>query len=92
MVTFVAAALAADHVATAAPALRPGNVATAARQLAGRLVVSFRRVVPSIRLPEARRDERPAGLKPTLHTPANTPTPRSFDASPTLYPLPPPTL
>jgi hypothetical protein len=65
MVAFVATALAADHVAAAAPSLRP-IVAETARRLAGRLVVTFRRTVPSIRFQPFRADERPADQRPTF--------------------------
>jgi hypothetical protein len=88
MVAMVATALSADRLAAAAPAARP-QVSQAARQFAGRLVGSFRRAIPAVRLREFRREEvavcRPArsvAPEPQALTP--------FDASPTQYRLPPP--
>jgi hypothetical protein len=57
-VTLVAAALCADRVAGAAPALRPQpRNATAAERLVERLTTSFRRAVPAARVIAVRRDE-----------------------------------
>jgi hypothetical protein len=58
-ITLVAAALCADRAVAAAPAIRP-QVATAAGRLVTRLTVRFRRVVPSARVYETRRE----GLTP----------------------------
>src|SRR4051812_22467410 len=54
-ITLVAAALCADHAVSAAPTLRP-QVSSAAGRLVTRLSVSLRRVVPSVRFYETRRD------------------------------------
>jgi hypothetical protein len=66
VVAFVATALAADRLVAAAPVLRTGNIAMGARQLAGRLAGSFRRVVAMVRFQPFRRDERPADDVPPL--------------------------
>ena len=60
VVAFVATALAADRLGAAAPVLRPNNMVVAARQLAGRLAVGFRRAVIIVRYQPFRRDDRPA--------------------------------
>lgn len=54
MVAFVAVALSADRAIAAAPALRP-EMAETARKVVNRIVVSFRRTIPTIRLAAARR-------------------------------------
>jgi hypothetical protein len=90
MVAFVATALAADHVAAAAPSVRPVVVETAKR-LAGRLVVTFRRTVPSIRFQPFRADERPADVKPTVVA-VEWALPHLFESSPFQFRLPPPVL
>jgi len=59
MVAFVATALAADRVSTAAPMLRPTNISTTARQFASRLTTGLRRCVSVVRFQPLRRDERP---------------------------------
>lgn len=54
-VALVATALCADRAASAAPAFRP-QVGEMARQIAGRLAGSFRRVVAPARLDQARQE------------------------------------
>ena len=54
-VTLVAAALCADRAVAATPALRPQATSTAGK-LVTRLSVSFRRVVPTVRVYEMRRE------------------------------------
>jgi hypothetical protein len=90
MAALVATALTAGRLADAAPALRT-PVTQSAIRFAGRLVVSLRRTIPSVRLREFRRDEtiaaasvRPAQSEPLPLIP--------FDASPAQYRLPPPSL
>lgn len=90
MVAFVATALAADHVAAAAPSVRPA-VIESARRLAGRLVVTFRRTVPSIRFQPFRADERPADETPSFVA-VDAALPHLFAASPFQFRLPPPAL
>lgn len=91
MVAFVATALAADRVATSAPALRPTQMAVAARRLTGRLVVSLRRVVAAAPMRPSRRDEQPAhvALVPALVTNQAI---HPFEFSPFQFRLPPPLL
>ena len=90
MVAFVATALAADHVAASAPSGRPAVIETT-RRLAGRLVVTFRRTVPSIRFQPFRADERPADEKPGLIA-VDVALPHLFECSPFQFRLPPPVL
>jgi hypothetical protein len=90
MVAFVATALAADHVAASAPSVRP-VVGEAARRLAGRLVVTFRRTVPSIRFQPFRADERPADEAPAFVA-VDGVLPHWSEASPFRFRLPPPAL
>jgi hypothetical protein len=90
MVAFLATALAADHVAAAAPSVRP-VVADAARRLAGRLVITFRRTVPSIRFQPFRADERPADQKPSFVA-VDAVLPHLSAFSPFQFRLPPPAL
>jgi hypothetical protein len=59
MVTFVATAICADRSASAAPSVPP-QMASAARRLAGRLVLNLRRTVPAVRFEPYRRDGRAA--------------------------------
>jgi hypothetical protein len=55
VVVMLAGALCADRAASAAPQLRP-QVVEIARGIAGKLTVGLRRVVPSVRLHEIRRE------------------------------------
>ena len=88
MVACVATALCADRVGAAVPSLRPQAIETA-RTIAGRLVVSFRRIVPAVRLHEARREERPIALRPVCRE-ASAPHTHPCPLAPSLYRLPPP--
>ncbi len=54
-IALVATALCADRAVAAAPALRP-QAGSVAGRLVSRLSTSFRRVVPSVRVYETRRD------------------------------------
>jgi hypothetical protein len=90
MVAFVATALAADHVAASAPSVRPVVVETAKR-LAGRLVITFRRTVPSIRFQPFRADERPADETPAFVA-VDAVLPHWSASSPFQFRLPPPIL
>ena len=57
-VAFLATALCADRAATAAPMLRPQmGQGTLAGRLVNRLTVGLRRVVPSARVYETRRED-----------------------------------
>jgi hypothetical protein len=90
VVTFVATALFADRFGAAAPLIRP-QMAQTVRQIAGRLVISFRRVVPSVRFNPLRREERLASATPVrLADTAQLVHPIEF--SPFQFRLPPPVL
>ncbi len=88
MVAVVASALAVDHFASAAPVSRP-PVTEVARKLAGRLVVSFKRTIPAIRLREYRASEPTAQpeLFPAVTASDSIP---HFDFAPFQFRLPPP--
>lgn len=88
MVAFVATAISADRLSAAAPALRP-QMSEAARKLAGRLVISFRRTVPSVRLVAFRRDERPQPASPPVFL-DRPPVVHCHELSPFQHRLPPP--
>ena len=85
----VATALCADRLATAEPGFRPQQMAQFARQLATRLTVSFRRVVPAARLDQPRQDVQEG--QPVLRLAASLPAiahPAAF--CPFQFRLPPP--
>ena len=85
--TLVATALCADRAVMASPAARPDD-STPTRTLVGRLTVTLRRCVPSVRLWETRRDQdRPAFA--LLATPAS-PLIAPVSLSPFQFRLPPP--
>jgi hypothetical protein len=87
--TLVATALCVDRAVEAAPELRiesPGIV----RQIAQRLTVSFKTVVPAVRLHQARREEgvaSTAGLGGAGYTPSAL---SRLEISPFQFRLPPP--
>ncbi|MGB7161184.1 MAG: hypothetical protein WBD40_24200 [Tepidisphaeraceae bacterium] len=87
----VATALCADRATAAAPQARP-QVGQIARNIASKLTVSFRRVVPTVRFVENRRE----GTCDTIPRPpaeAGSPTVwHASSASPFRFRLPPPTL
>lgn len=88
--TLVATALCVDRAAQAAPALRPQGGAGIVRQIAERLTVGFRGVVPSVRLHQARREGivcQGGRVAPVLRTLARV-EPVQF--SPFQFRLPPP--
>jgi predicted solute-binding protein len=92
-VTLVAAALCADRAVSAAPALANPirtEVANAAGKLVSRLSVSFRRVVPSVRVYETRHE----GMSATSEIATDIQSAPFADLrlSPLLLHLPPPTL
>jgi hypothetical protein len=62
-------ALCADRLAVPAPTVRP-QMTDVARQMAGRLVSSLRRVLPAVRIELARRDERPVDDSDVARAPA----------------------
>jgi len=87
-VTLVATALCADRALATPQAIRPEVSTPAARTFVRRLTVSLRRVLPGIRLVEARRENE-------LSAPAVAPTVDSRAAvfvqlSPFQFRLPPP--
>ena len=88
MVAFVATALSADRLTIAAPTSSP-SVAAAARNLAGRLVVTFRRAVPTVRIYATRREER-AIPGPCLCFARPAPIIHPHESFPFRYRLPPP--
>jgi hypothetical protein len=93
VMTLVATALCADRVVTAAPALRaqlqPSSDPIA--RLATKLSVTFRQVVPAVRLHQSRREEAaPISLVCSL-VPQVTPI-HACEGSPLRYRLPPPLL
>ena len=87
----VATALCADRATAAAPAMKP-QVSSLARTVASKISASFRRVVPTVRFVEDRRE----GLCDAIaHPPAEAGSPiarHPSDASPFRFRLPPPTL
>jgi hypothetical protein len=87
----VATALCADRASAAAPQVRP-QVSQLARTVANKLTSSFRRVVPTVRFVENRRE----GLCDAMLLPpadAGSPTcVHASDASPFRFRLPPPVL
>jgi hypothetical protein len=89
-ITLVATALCADRALSAAPVLRP-QVATAAGKLVSRLSVSLRRVVPSVRVYESRRDGLADSYVKSSWT-SDASVRLGAELSPLLLHLPPPTL
>ena len=86
----VATALCADRASAAAPLDKP-QVAQLARTVAKKLTSSFRRVVPSIRFVENRR-EGLCDLTASLRTEVRTPIVHATMGSPFQFRLPPPAL
>lgn len=87
-VTLVATALCADRVMASAPDLQSRPQTQSDRTLVGRLSVSFRRVVPAVRLVEVRRDqEHTAMVLPVL---LDRPIVLPSRLSPFQFRLPPP--
>jgi hypothetical protein len=88
-IALVATALCADRAVAAAPALRP-QVASVAGKLVTRLSVSFKRVVPSIRVYETHRQT----VVPLIaHAPISDETVcYGIRLSPLVQRLPPPVL
>lgn len=84
----VATALCADRVAAAAPVAR-SPVRQMARQLATRLTVGFRRVVPVARVHEARQENLTAAVAITPSEPVLAFVQRA-PLSPFQFRLPPP--
>ena len=91
LVLFVATALAADAVSAAAPTNRPQLIQNA-RQLAGRLVVSFKRTIPASRFGSLQRtDAQPSAARRQMtFTPQAVFHPTEISAF--QFRLPPPTL
>lgn len=90
--TLVATALCADRVATAAPEIRAQlQPVDPIARLATKLSVTFRRVVPAVRLHQVRHEGAmtPAPLRPVAVIPV---TIHATDASPFQFRLPPPSL
>ena len=88
-VTLVATALCADRVAMASAQLREPSPGIA-RQLANRLTVTFRRVVPTVTIHQVRRE----GMAPGWPVVLLTATPvlvHPVESSPFQFRLPPPT-
>lgn len=88
MVAFVATALCADRVATAAPMLRP-EVVSIARRLASRLVVSFRGTIPAVRIHET-RDHKPSLVALAAPAAEQSDVVQRVTISPFQFRLPPP--
>jgi hypothetical protein len=76
--------------ADAAPASRPHPVSVA-RRLAAKITMSFRQVLPAARLAPLRVSGDSNVVAAIVPTSIALPT-APFDASPALYPLPPPVL
>jgi hypothetical protein len=89
-ITLMATALCADRAVSAAPEIRP-QVATAAGKLVTRLSVSLRRVVPSARVFESRRDGLAASSVKNRWT-SNATVRFGTELSPLTLHLPPPML
>lgn len=91
--TLVATALCADRVATAAPELRAQlqPAADPIARLATKLSVTFRRVIPAVRLHQARREDVAAGPRPEPLAPVAV-TLHQVQGSPFQFRLPPPSL
>ncbi|HEV8291939.1 MAG TPA: hypothetical protein VGP94_08435 [Tepidisphaeraceae bacterium] len=78
--------------AQAAPAAAKPHPVSVARRLAAKLTTSFRQVVPAARLAPLRVSNDTSTVV-AIVPPTSAPSPIvSFDSSPALYPLPPPTL
>lgn len=90
LIACMTSALAADRVAASAPSVRPVVLQTA-RQLAGRLVISFRRTVPAVRMQRARCDEVGPQTAAVDFAPVVAQA-HPCDFSPEQYRLPPPAL
>jgi hypothetical protein len=88
-ITLVTVALCADRAVAAAPVLRP-QVASAAGKLVTRLSVTFRRVVPSVRVYQT-SGESVAVLAPVAPAIDQRPS-FGLRLSPMLLRLPPPVL
>lgn len=92
VMTLVATALCADRVATAAPEIRAQLQRSASdpiSRLATRLCVTFRRVVPAVRLHQARR-EGPMAQSPVRQVVCVPAAVRRVEGSPFQFRLPPP--
>ena len=90
--TLVATALCADRVAAAAPEIRAQLQRSASdpiSRLATRLCVTFRRVVPAVRLHQARR-EGPMAQSPVRQVVCVPAAVRRMEGSPFQFRLPPP--
>jgi hypothetical protein len=88
-IALVATALCADRAVASAPSLRP-QVSSAAGKLVTRLSVSFKRVVPAVRVYENRRD---GAVSQANDFPVrDLPVAVSARLSPLLLRLPPPAL
>ena len=89
-VTLVATAICADRVAMASAEMRdPGR--SIARQLATRLTVTLRRVVPAVRLHQARVEGMTARW-PALPVVAAPAVVHTAESSPFQFRLPPPSV
>jgi hypothetical protein len=86
----VATALCADRASAAAPQVRP-QVSQLARTVANKLTSSFRRVVPTVRFVENRR-EGVCDASESMRTEVRTPIVHATLGSPFQFRLPPPTL
>ena len=87
-VTLVATALCADRVAMASPQLREPSPGIA-RQLADRLSVTLRRVLPGVRIHQIRLEGMTSGW-PVVSVTASTVVLHSVETSPFQFRLPPP--
>jgi hypothetical protein len=89
MTVVMSAALCADRVAVAAPQARAQQPASVASRVMDRLSLSLRRVVPSIRVIETRREG--TTLEPTVSAPEAVRVARQ-PITPFQFRLPPPTV
>lgn len=91
VLTLVATALCADRVVTAAPEIRAHlqRSSTPIARLATRLSVTFRRVVPAVRLHQARR-EGPMTQSPVRQVAFVPAKVHRVEGSPFQFRLPPP--
>jgi hypothetical protein len=85
----VATALCADRASAAAPQVRP-QVSQLARTVANKLTSSFRRVVPTVRFVENRREGLCDAPK-SMRAEAAAPIVHETQGSPFQFRLPPPT-
>lgn len=87
-VVAVTAALCADQVVAAAPAMRP-QLTEVARQFAARLSRTFRHVMPAVRLESIRRTGQYVSTRPIVPS-VPAPIIHQTDLSPFRFRLPPP--